>query len=112
MMPWAKLNTAPVTSSPPPHMRAVRRPHEIRRAREVGARARPGEPEAGGQQEQGGRDQPRDLAAELGQEEPVPAGDAPARPDGAQAADAAGLIAGDAAEAVVAEDQVEQAVVL
>ena len=74
----------------------------------VGPRRPPGQPQPGGQQQQGGREQPGDLAADLGPEHAGPAGLAPAA--ARAAADAAGLVAGEPAEAVVAEGQLEDAV--
>ena len=68
--------------------------------------------EAGDEEDQRGGQQPRGLAAELGVEQAQPAGRAPPAAGLAPAADAAGLVAGQPAEAVVAEDQVEDAVVL
>jgi hypothetical protein len=73
---------APVTSSQPPH---------------------------------GAGDEPGCLAAELAVEQPAEAGGAPlaaVAATAATAAHAAGLVAREATEAVVAEDQVEDAVVL
>lgn len=67
------------------------------------------------QQDQRGRDQPGDLAADAGAEETVPAGLAPvaAAVSAATApADAAGLLAVEPAEAVVAEGQFKEGVVL
>ncbi len=74
----------------------------------------PGGHQARGQQDQRGRQQPGDLAADLGVEHPVPAGRAPAprAASASAAADAAGLVTADAAEAVVAEGQLKEAVVL
>ncbi len=77
--------------------------------------ARPrGRDQATGQQHQGGRQQPRDLRTHVGAEQPGDPGRAPhARATGASGAtDAAGLVAGQAAEAVVAEHEIPDAVVL
>src|SRR5439155_2613056 len=78
----------------------------------VGARqaAPPGDARA--EQDQCGGEQPRDLGAELGAEHPGEAGGAPASGLAARAADAAGLVAGEAAEPVVTEDELEDAVAL
>src|SRR5207245_7970169 len=46
------------------------------------------------------------------EKEPVPAGEAPAGSGGSDRADASGLVSGEPSEPVVAEDQVEQVVVL
>src|SRR6266511_712130 len=66
------------------------------------------QPESGGQQDQRGRQQPRHLTADLGGEEPAPARSAPA----VHPADAAGLLAGEPAEPVVPQGQLQDAVVL
>ena len=97
-----RLNTTPVTSSQPPHSSSE--------ARDAGRCAAPAavSHQAGDQQDQRGRQQPGDLPADLGVEQAGPAGLAPA----AAAADAAGLLAGEPAEAVVAEGQLEHGVVL
>ena len=102
--PCMKLKTSPVTSSQPPHSSSAARVRSVRGARQVTT-------EPGHQQDQRRGQQPGDLAADLGAEHPRPARRAPACLPAA-AADAAGLVAGQPAEAVVAERQLEDAVVL
>ena len=104
MMPWAKLSTAPVTSSQPPKMRKAARIRSVRGARRVNHRAASRPMSAPG------------ISHEIWppiwrQEEPVPAGRTPHAAGRPVTADAAGLVAGEAAEAVVAEDEVELRVV-
>ena len=93
-----------------------RAPHEDRGAPAVGALRRPHRDEQRHERDERCRQQPGDLRAHLGAEKPQEARRAPPPClSGAHrlAADhAAGLVAGDAAEAVVTEDQVEDAVVL
>ena len=106
MMPLPKLNASPVTSSQPPQSTNAARMRSVR-----GRATRHDQP--GHEQDQRGREQPGDLAADLGVEQAGEPGRSPAaRPVAAAAADAAGLVAGQPAEAVVAEDQVQEAVVL
>ena len=104
MIPWAKLKTAPVRRSQPPKRRkAARTRSQPRRP--------PGQPEHGDQPDECAGDQPRDLAAHRLEEEPVPPGGSPHRAGGGSAADAARLVPAEPADAVVAEDEVEEAVV-
>ena len=77
----------------------------------VGAGRPAGHPQDGHQADQRTGDQPGDLAAERLGEQPVPSGRAPHGAGGPAAADAALLVAAEAADAVVAEDQVEDVVV-
>jgi len=70
------------------------------------------EPQTRDKQDDRGGDEPGDLSAEVSEKESIPAGQAPARSGGSDPADASGLVSGEAAEPVVAEDQVEQVVVL
>ena len=87
-------------------------PEDERGAHAVGAGARAAPRETGDEQDERGRQQPRDLGAELGAEHAGEAGGTPTPGLTAAPADAAGLVAGEAAEAVVPEDQLEDAVVL
>ena len=87
-------------------------PQEQRRSCSIGPPGARGHDEATDQQDQRRREQPRDLAAEVDVEETVPPGRAPHRAGRPGPADATGLVAGEASQSVVAEDQVEDAVVL
>ncbi len=87
-------------------------PHQVRRAREVGPPRVEREPQTCAEQDDRGGDEPGDLSTELGEKEAIPASEAPARSGGSNPADASGLISREASEPVVAEDQVEQVVVL
>ena len=88
-------------------------PEHQRGSGPVGAAGPPAEGESADQQDQRARQQPRDLAAEVGVEHAEQPGRSPAPgAAGRAAADAARLVAGQAAETVVTEDEVEQAVVL
>jgi hypothetical protein len=82
-------------------------PDEVCGASGVRARSPPPEVESGGEQEQRGRDEPGDLAADLGVEHPAEPGGTPVA---AAPADRAGLVAGNPPEAVVAEGQLEERV--
>ena len=80
------------------------------RCRSVRA-ARPAEHQPGAQQDQRGRQQPGDLATVVGVEHPGPTRFAPhAAVAPAATADAADLFAGDPAQAVVAEGELEDAI--
>ena len=107
-MPAMKLKVRPVTRSQPPQRSSAARTPSVRGRRAVNQKS-------GDQQHQRGRQQPGDLTADLAVEEPADAGLAPHRrpvPPAAAAADGAGLVAGQAAEAVVAEGELEDRVVL
>ena len=78
----------------------------------VGAAGPQGDDEEDGTHHQRAGEQPRHHVAERRVEEPGEAGRAPHAPGDPAAADAARLVAREPAEAVVAEDQVEDAVVL
>ena len=67
MMPLAKLSTAPVTSSQPPHRMSGR-------AGAIGARGTTGHGDERDDREQRRRQQPRDLAAVERVEQPADAG--------------------------------------
>ncbi len=69
MMPLAKLNTAPVTSSQPPQMISAARLRSVRAARPLGD----GQRDDGDQR---GRQQPGDLAAVERVEQPADPGGA------------------------------------
>ena len=81
-----------------------------------GARREPaaaaGEPEGGDAEHQRGRDQPGDLGPDLGAEHPEQPGRTPLAARGVAPADRAGLGAVEPAEAVVAEGELEDRVVL
>ena len=106
-MPWPRLMTRPDADERPA-------PEQQRGTLTVGPAGPDGEDQECGTHEQGAGEQPRHHVAEAGVEQPGEAGGAPlARRAGPAAADdAAGLVPGEATEAVVAEDQVENAVVL
>ena len=70
-----------------------------------------GQPQHGNQANEGPGDEPRDLAAERLVEQAIPAGRAPHRAGRPAATDTALFIAAESADAVVAEDEVEHAVV-
>src|SRR5438876_5919625 len=79
----------------------------------VGANGPEGEDRSGGEKDERCRNEPGGLGSELGVEHAEQPGGPPAAPGaGRPPADAAGLVAGEAAEAVVAEHQVPEAVVL
>ena len=76
-------------------------------------RPTPREPQGGSTEHQRGREQPGDLAADLAVEQAQDAGRAPAASALATAAaDGAGLVAAEPAQAVVAEGELEDGVVL
>jgi hypothetical protein len=79
-------------------------------AEPVGTRQARGQHQPGHQQDQRGRQQPGDLPRLRGLEQPGQPGGAPAAT--ASSADAAGLVPGQPAQAVVAQRQLEEAVVL
>ena len=81
-------------------------PGDQRGADPVGARGPAGQPQAGAEQHQRRRQQPADLAAVVGVEQPQQPGLAPAL----AAADGADLVAGEPSEAVVAERELEDRV--
>ncbi len=92
-------------------------PEDERGAGPVRARPAHGEDESGDQQDQGGGKQPRRLPAEAVVEETAPPRRTPlpglpTGTTGRAATDAAGLTAGEPAEAVVSEEHVPEAVVL
>src|SRR5207244_12185677 len=87
-------------------------PMQVKRARMLGPTGMQRENQTGNQQDDRGGDEPGDLSTELGEKEAIPAGEAPARSGGSDRADASGLVSGEPSEPVVAEDQVEQVVVL
>ena len=78
---------------------------------DVSPRRRDGVHDRRGEQDQRRWDQPRHLPTEIGVEQPVPASRAPSRDSARRGGDdTAVLVAGDTTEAVVAEDQLEDAV--
>ena len=91
-----------------------RPPNEHCSSSDIGTRRPPAEPERSDEEEQGGGEEPGDLRPHLRAEQPADAGRPPAARLSRDTAvdDAAGLVAGETAEAVVAEDQLEDAVVL
>ena len=107
-MPAIREKVRPVTSSHPPQTMYAARRVSVRGIRPAG-------PEADDQQDQGAGDEPGDLAADLGVEHPGQPGGAPhaarAVPPAATA-DRADLVAGDPAEPVVAQGQLEDRVAL
>src|SRR5437899_3542 len=105
MMPRLRLKARAVTSSHPPHRISEARTASVRRARRVKANpARSRMSTAGMSQEA--------WPPELAVEQPQQSRGTPAASGDAATAHAAGLIAGEAPEAVVAEREVPQAVVL
>ncbi len=88
-------------------------PQHQRRSGPVRAGGSPAERERADSEDQRGRNEPGDLPTHLGVEHPGQAGCPPATATGAaHPADAAGLVAVEPPEAVVTEDQIEDAVVL
>ena len=102
----------PETDGQPGHEQPAA-PEDHGGADDAGAGGPPAQPQQRREEYEGGGQQPGDLAAEVGVEQAEQPGGTPAPgPAGGPAADAAGLAAVQPAEAVVAEDQVEDAVVL
>ena len=83
-------------------------PDHVCRAAGIRARRPAPQEQADSEEDQGRRDQPGDLAADARAEHPPESGGAPA----VAAADGAGLVAADPAEAVVAEGDRQERVVL